>query len=675
MPLVLGICLVLTLGSMVLVQNTFQQYPIVTKNVVQHEAYRAMLAGVDEYLYSVNTNANFASCYAKYYTGGGSLVGSAPNSFSSSTLCSGIAFNTWISVPGTAAVNGPPMWFYLSTPNVNTSTGNLTISVIGSAGYPGTYNYQTAQLVLQPLNSFLLNVLWMDKNQIDPAVLGFPSGDTCPYFWVSGSLASYGGGNNCTSVNFISADTLTGNLYTNDTVFVCGSPTFLNVETADPTEDWYNNGGGCTGNPVGDAVLSSGLTKNTAYTQLKVGALGSAMNTGDTLTVGSGSTTQTVTVASPGAAVNATTVPVTSFTANATYASGTQVNDNATGTWASGVPIEPVPTDNSVLNKVAQAGGCLYEGPTTITFNGTTMNVTSPNTPTGKPTGAPGSSVANDSLIAAANTTNVCMPASPGGSVAMPTNGVVYVEDCVNSSVCTTASPMAITSTIDPGEEGVSTQNQNSVGDAIVQGSVTNPLTVGSSNNIVIDGNLCYTDDVSGGTCTTGPTSPSTNVLGLVANNFVELSHPMAYTTNFGHENITGNAPTCPSGLGNGTPDCDLSDPIIDGVVLALNGSFLVNYWDQGSPLAASCPTSSSIANCITLNGTIDQAWRGPVGTGSPNVSTGYAKNYVWDPRLAYLSPPYYLNPGTSQWGFASFTDVSGGCKVPTGQTCPTGYP
>ena len=73
---------------------------------------------------------------------------------------------------------------------------------------------------------------------------------------------------------------------------------------------------------------------------------------------------------------------------------------------------------------------------------------------------------------------------------------------------------MADTSTIDTGEEGVSTQNQNSVGDAIVQGSVTIPMTISTENNIIIDGNLCYTDDVSGGTCTASPASPSTNVLG-----------------------------------------------------------------------------------------------------------------------------------------------------------------
>ena len=679
MPLVLGICLVLTLGSMMLVQNTFQQYPIVTKDVVQHEAYRAMLAGVDEYLYAVNSNANFASCYAKYYNNGGSLVASAPGSFSSSSLCAGIAFDTWISVPGTSSVNGPPMWFYLGTPNVNESTGNLTMSIIGGAGYPGTYNYQTAKLVLQPLNSFLLNVLWMDKNQIDPSVLGFPTGDTCPYYWVSGSLASYSGGAyQCTAVNFITADSLTGNLYTNDTIFTCGSPTFQNVKTGDPNEAWLPDGSGCSGNPIGDTELTSALTSGTNYTTLSVQAIGQAMAVNDTVTIGTGSTTQTVTV-SAAAAVNATTIHVTSFPANASYGSGTPVNDNATGSWASDVPLEPIPTDNSVLNTVAQSGGCIYEGPTTITLNGTTMNVTSPNTPTGKPTGAPVGSVSNDALNAAANTANVCMPASSGGSVSMPTNGVVYVEDCLNSATCTTASPMAPTGSIDPGEQGVSTQNQNSVGDAIVQGSVTNPLTIGTSNNIIIDGNLCYTDEVSGvpSTCTTGPslTNGSTNVLGLVANNFVELSHPMAYTTHYGTESITGNAPTCSSGLGNGTTLCDLSNPIIDAVILALKGSFLVNYWDQGSVLGTNCPVGSSVPNCITLNGTIDQAWRGPVGTGSPSVSTGYAKNYVYDPRLTYLSPPYYLDPGTSQWGFASFTNVSGSCKMPTGQTCPTGYP
>jgi hypothetical protein len=579
MPLVLGICLVLSLGSLVLVQNTFQQYPIVTKDVVQHEAYRAMLAGVDEYLYAVNANGNYASCSAKYYNNAGTLVGSAPASFSNSSLCSALTFNSWVSVPGTASVNGPPMWFYLGTPNVNVSTGNLTMSVVGGAGYPNTYNYQTAQLVFQPLNSFLLNVLWIDKNQIDPQVLGFQAGHTCPYYWVSSSLASYGNGDQCTSVDFITADSLTGNLFTNDSIFVCGTPTFKTAYTADPNEGFVADCGG----------------------------------------------------------------------------------SNATITGHGSQYKQSLPTDDSALGTIAKAAGCLYEGPTTITLTGTTMNVTSPNTPTGKPVGAPGSSVSNDALNDPANgvgaVNNVCMPAAPGGSVPIPTNGVIYVEDCVNSALCTTTSPMADTNNNVKGEPGVTAQNQNSVGDVIVQGSVTNPTTIGAHNNIIIDGNLCYTDSVSGGTCAATPAVPSTNVLGLVAQNYVELNHPV--------DNRQNNVSTCPAGLGNGATTCDQSNPIIDAVILALNHSFLVNQWDQGNPLGN-----------LNLNGTIDEAWRGPVGTfNGGGIASGYAKNYQYDSRLAYLSPPYYLNPGTSIWGYASFTNVAGGCKMPTGQVCPTGYP
>jgi hypothetical protein len=52
---------------------------------------------------------------------------------------------------------------------------------------------------------------------------------------------------------------------------------------------------------------------------------------------------------------------------------------------------------------------------------------------------------------------------------------------------------------------------------------------------------------------------------------------------------------------------------------------------------------------------------------GGSCVSNGYCKNYQYDPRLIYLSPPYYLNPGTSQWGFSSFTVAPSACKLASG--------
>ena len=253
------------------------------------------------------------------------------------------------------------------------------------------------------------------------------------------------------------------------------------------------------------------MNGHAGYTSLNVQALGQAAAQGDTFTIGTGSTTQTVKL-SAAAARGATTVQVNSFTANAAYPSGTPVNDNATGTWTSGVPIEPVPTDNSLLQAVAASNGCVYQGPTTITLNGSanTMTVNSPGTPSGKPAGAPGSSLSNDPLNAAANTTNVCVPSSWPGTVAVPANGVVYVEGCLRRSYVTTSGSRPVTKcngqTYNPlsaaGETGT---GGDTTGDAIVQGSVNSPMTIGSANNIVIDGNICYTDDVSGGTCTTVP--------------------------------------------------------------------------------------------------------------------------------------------------------------------------
>jgi len=514
-------------------------------------------------------------------TGGGATLGSASLP---AGICSQMSFGTWTPVPGSGAANGPPSWFLVDNPKLNTATGNTSLNIVGVAGYPGTYNYQTAVITLKPLNSFLLNVLWINYNQIDPAVVAQYVGGgapTCTYYWNPPGGGADGLESGCLSVNFVSADTLSGNLFVNDTVFLCGSPTFQNVQTADQDQQWVQN---CSGSA------------------------------------------------------------------------------NVTGTAKFQVPVQPIPSDNSNLAVQAAANGCVYEGPTTIVLNGTTMTVTSPGTPTGKPTGAPGTSSSNDPLNDPANTANVCVPTNPvtGGVVNMPTNGVIFVENCqaayTSGGKCNGSSANPLSAA---GETGV---GGPTVGDAIVQGTISTPTIVGSANNIIIDGNLCYADAESAGKCTTSaPASPSTNILGLVALNYVELNHPVS-----GGSDVSSCSPS--NSPTSGAVTCDLSNPIVDAVILALNHSFLVNSYNTGNTLGS-----------ITLNGTIDENWRGPVGTSSgSSIVTGYAKAYQYDPRLIYLSPPYYLNPGTSQWGFASFTVVSGLCKLPAGSPntaqC-TGYP
>ena len=72
-------------------------------------------------------------------------------------------------------------------------------------------------------------------------------------------------------------------------------------------------------------------------------------------------------------------------------------------------------------------------------------------------------------------------------------------------------------------------------GDAIINGTLTGPLTIGTANNIIIDGNLCYS---SGTTCSSvagtsgGPPTSATDMLGLIAYNYVELNHPVSGSSN-----------------------------------------------------------------------------------------------------------------------------------------------
>ena len=66
----------------------------------------------------------------------------------------------------------------------------------------------------------------------------------------------------------------------------------------------------------------------------------------------------------------------------------------------------------------------------------------------------------------------------------------------------------------------------------------------------------------------------------------------------------------------------------------------MVDNYQCGSPLGT-----------LTVTGAIAQKFRGPVGTFSgASRNSGYAKNYWYDDRLRYRSPPYFLDPVTAAW-------------------------
>ena len=198
--------------------------------------------------------------------------------------------------------------------------------------------------------------------------------------------------------------------------------------------------------------------------------------------------------------------------------------------------------------------------------------------------------------------------AGTGGTVttkALPPNGVIYVK--TGTAGCTAVDPPIDTSY----SESVS------CGNLYVDGTYTKSMTLGAKNDIIVkpDGNTTATNSVS----LVKPTG-SDHVLGLIANNFVRIYHKVSSDCD-----------------DNSTPEVD--NVTIDAAILTLAHSFVVDNWRCGDQLQN-----------LTVKGAIAQKYRGAVGT---TGGTGYIKNYNYDDRLRYRSPPFFLTPVAASWGVA----------------------
>jgi hypothetical protein len=85
--------------------------------------------------------------------------------------------------------------------------------------------------------------------------------------------------------------------------------------------------------------------------------------------------------------------------------------------------------------------------------------------------------------------------------------------------------------------------------------------------------------------------------------------------------------------------------------MLALGHSFIVQNYDEGDQLGT-----------ITVNGVIAQKWRGPVGTSG---GTGYLKNYGYDSRLQYASPPYVQDSTETPYRVSQWAEIQNPSGLP----------
>ena len=294
-------------------------------------------------------------------------------------------------------------------------------------------------------------------------------------------------------------------------------------------------------------------------------------------------------------------------------------------------PVFGRPTAGGVVHDdTIQAAGVSTEGQNgcsltyTINPSGNTLNTTSPSL-TPPPTNAQLLLIALPAYQFTGRTTIVLNGATmtvtnaniSGGSetVPFPSNGVVYVSTA--SSGC----PVNYT----PFTANTAYTGDTNCGNVYVSGTYSSSLTIASDNDIIINGNL-----------TTA--SPSTTLLGLVANDFVRVYHPVTSRTG----TTSGQ---CGSSAANGTGS--LTNPTFDAAILAVNHSFIVDNYDCGASLGT-----------LTIDGAVAQLFRGPVGTsGGFSSSTGYLKNYTYNDSLMSVEPPYFLNPVSAAWSVQRQTE------------------
>jgi hypothetical protein len=260
--------------------------------------------------------------------------------------------------------------------------------------------------------------------------------------------------------------------------------------------------------------------------------------------------------------------------------------------------------------------GCLFTGPTSITLNSAgTMTVVSPFTKWPA-------------------TPNNCQP---GSNIPLPSNGVIYVQNVPSTASdpnytagCITAtqinnSPTVVNHPLGyPQRYDITTYGCRN-GDVFLQGTLNGRLTIAAENNIDIIGNVTYQGGTGGD-----------DLLGLIANNYIEIYHPVG----------SSSAPSsCRSGSAyNSYYNLELfscssttfSNPTVQAAILSVNHSFRVQNYDKGA-----------LMGNITINGAIAQRYRGIV---TIIGSSGYGKNYNYDQRLKYQSPPRFLQPIAAAW-------------------------
>jgi len=323
-------------------------------------------------------------------------------------------------------------------------------------------------------------------------------------------------------------------------------------------------------------------------------------------------------------------------------------------------PALPMPATNTQIQKETRSDltggdvprpGCLYTGPTEITFiGGGQMVVKSPWTKFVNIEGDP--VTAGSNALSAQCGTIAALKSTAGATVPVPNNNVVYVQNIPLTGINSATDAETITSGT------TSTKRCRSVAGTTLQSAATSAAPTGYSQNVVgyprntevplvvgtaadasygcRNGDVFISGTLTGGALTVAAQnyvyvtddvkygSSETDMLGLIGQNAVWVYNPMT----------SGEVPL----LG--------VNRRIDAAILSVAHTFIVQNYNKGA----------NSRGMLTVNGAISQKFRGPVAT---TGGTGYGKNYVYDARFRYMAPPKFLSPVTTTYGVNVWVEVA----------------
>ncbi len=266
-----------------------------------------------------------------------------------------------------------------------------------------------------------------------------------------------------------------------------------------------------------------------------------------------------------------------------------------------------MPPTNSEIKTQTDPGttGCLYTGPTRIVLesNGK-MLVTSPYT---------------KSVNAGCSTS---LPMTTAQEVILPVNGVVYVQGIPAATGDPNHTDTCTPGTLGYPQAGDITPYNCNDGNVFLEGTLSGQLTIAVGNDIIPTGDVLYNTGVTG-----------TDVLGLVANNYVTVYHPV---------NSSGQNLGVASAGGQPMQNIE-----IDAAILSVNHCFTVQNWNRGAPLGARHVVGTTAAAFSPISALGD----------SNGIVSGYNDKFDYDRRLLALPPPYFLKPTAAPWLTSSVSE------------------